>query len=59
MHFLKFDWNPSTGIDLIGDFKLHYYSVMWIVAFILGWFIMKRIFNREKVSLEYIDPVFI
>ena len=59
MHFLKFDWNPSTGIDLIGDFKLHYYSVMWIVAFILGWFIMKRIFKREKVSLEYLDPLFI
>ena len=59
MHFLKFDWNPSTGIDIIGDFKLHYYSVMWIVAFILGWFIMKRIFKREKVSLEYLDPLFI
>lgn len=59
MHFLKLDWNPSTGIDLIGDFKLHYYSVMWIVAFILGWYIMKRIFTREKVSLEYLDPLFI
>ena len=59
MHFLKLDWNPSTGINLIGDFKLHYYSVMWIVAFILGWYIMKRIFTREKVSLEYLDPLFI
>lgn len=59
MHFLKLDWNPSTGINLIGDFKLHYYSVMWIVAFILGWYIMKRIFTREKVSLEYLDPLFL
>lgn len=59
MHFLKLNWNPSTGIDLIGNFKLHYYSLMWIVAFIVGWYIMKRIFTREKVSLEYLDPLFI
>ena len=59
MHFLKLDWNPSTGIDIIGNFKLHYYSVMWIVAFIVGYYIMKRIFTREKVSLGYLDPLFI
>lgn len=59
MHFLKLNWNPSTGIDLIGNFKLHYYSLMWIVAFIVGWYIMKRIFTREKVSLEYLDPLFV
>lgn len=59
MHILKFDWNPATGIDLIGDFKIHYYSLMWLIAFALGWFIMKRIFKREKVSLEFLDPLFI
>ncbi len=59
MHVLKFDWNPITGIDIVGNFKLHFYSLMWIVAFILGLSIMKRIFKREKVSLEYLDPLFI
>jgi len=59
MHVLKFDWNPVTGIDIIGNFKLHFYSVMWIVAFMLGWYIMKRIFTKEKVSLEYLDPLFL
>lgn len=59
MHSLKFDWNPVTGIDIVGNFKLHFYSVMWIVAFIVGWFLMKRIFTKEKVSLDYLDPLFI
>ena len=60
MHLLKFDWNPIiTGIDIIGNFKLHFYSVMWIVAFMIGWYIMKRIFTKEKVSLDYLDPLFI
>ncbi len=59
MHALKFDWNPITGIDIIGNFKLHFYSLMWVVAFIIGWYIMKRIFTKEKISLDYLDPLFI
>ena len=59
MHVLKFDWNPITGIDIVGNFKLHFYSLMWVVAFIIGWYIMKRIFTKEKVSMTYLDPLFI
>ncbi len=59
MHFLKFDWNPVTGIDIVGNFKLHFYSLMWVIAFITGWYIMKRIFTKEKISLTYLDPLFI
>ena len=59
MYLLKIDWNPITGIDIIGDFKLHFYSLMWVTAFVIGWYIMKRIFTKEKVSLEYLDPLFI
>ena len=59
MHTLKFDWNPITGIDIIGDFKLHFYSLMWVVAFVVGWYIMKQIFTKEKIALDYLDPLFI
>ena len=59
MQLLKFDWNPVTGIDIIGNFKIHFYSLMWVTAFVLGWHIMKWIFKKEKVSLEYLDPLFI
>jgi phosphatidylglycerol:prolipoprotein diacylglycerol transferase len=59
MYLLKIDWNPITGIDIIGNFKLHFYSLMWVTAFVIGWYIMKRIFTKEKVSLEYLDPLFI
>ena len=59
MYLLKFDWNPITGIDIVGNFKLHFYSVMWIAAFLIGWVIMKRIFTKEKVNIEFLDPLFI
>jgi prolipoprotein diacylglyceryl transferase len=59
MYLLEFNWNPVTGIDIIGNFKIHFYSLMWVIAFILGWNITKRIFNRERVKIEYLDPLFI
>ncbi|WP_290697068.1 prolipoprotein diacylglyceryl transferase [Lacinutrix sp.] len=59
MYLLEFNWNPLTGIDIVGNFKIHFYSLMWVAAFIIGWNIMKRIFNRENVKIEYLDPLFI
>ncbi|MDG5493081.1 prolipoprotein diacylglyceryl transferase [Psychroserpens sp. SPM9] len=51
-------WNPSKGIDL-GFFTLHYYSLMWIVAFLLGFNIMKRIYKNENQTKESLDSLFI
>tara|TARA_R110000772_G_scaffold250830_2_gene365629 strand:+ start:450 stop:1271 length:822 start_codon:yes stop_codon:yes gene_type:complete len=58
MHYLSFTWNPSEGIDL-GFFLIRYYSLMFVVAFSLGWFITKRIFVNENLSLEKLDSLFI
>ena len=58
MQLLKFDWNPLTGIDIVGNFKLHFYSLMWVVAFVLGWYIIKYIYKKEKISLDFLDPLF-
>jgi len=58
MHFLSFVWDPSTGLDL-GFITLHYYSLMFVIAFGLGWFLMKRIYVREGIDLEKLDSIFI
>jgi prolipoprotein diacylglyceryl transferase len=58
MHSLKIIWDPLKGIDL-GFFTLHFYSMMWIVAFILGFYIMKRIYKNEGESEESLDSLFI
>lgn len=56
--FLAFVWNPTEGIDL-GFFQIRYYSLMFVIAFGLGWYIMKKIFEREGESLEKLDSLFI
>ena len=44
---LQTTWDPiSTGIPLFEEFTIHYYSLMWMLAFILGWYIMKRIYVK-------------
>lgn len=58
IHFLSIVWNPSKGIDL-GFFTLHYYSLLWVAAFVLGFYIMKRIYIREGESMENLDKLFI
>ena len=55
---LSIVWNPSEGLDL-GFFMIRYYSLMFVVAFALGWFIMKKIFEREGESMEKLDKLFI
>ena len=51
-------WNPSEGIDL-GFFMVRYYSIMFVVAFGLGWYIMKKIFDRENEPIDKLDSLFI
>ncbi|WP_412986275.1 prolipoprotein diacylglyceryl transferase [Pontimicrobium sp. IMCC45349] len=59
MQFLQIEWGlASEGIKIIGDFKIHYYSMMWMAAFVLGWFIMKKIYKNENQSNEKLDSLF-
>ncbi len=51
-------WNPIEGIDL-GFFTLHFYSLMFVVAFSLGFYLMRKIYVREGMSMEQLDSVFI
>lgn len=58
IHALNIVWNPSEGIDL-GFFVIRFYSLMFVVAFGLGWYIMKHIFEREGESIEKLDSLFV
>ena len=59
MILLKFNWAPSSTLFEIGGFGIHIYSLMFIVAFVLGIRIYKKIFIKEKVDLKYLEPIFI
>lgn len=59
MHLLSFTWNPNEVLLDLGFFQLRYYSLMFVIAFSLGWFIMKKIYKNENLSEEALDSLFI
>ena len=59
MDFLHIVWEPtSDGLRLFDNFKIHYYSLMWMVAFILGYQIMKRVYANENQSEKKLESLF-
>ena len=59
MLFTSIDWNPGMELIKIGPLSIRYYSLMFVIAFVLGLQIMKRIFKKEGVSYEKLDSLFI
>jgi len=59
MYFLGFNWNINDTLFNVGPLTIKYYSLMWIAAFVVGWYIMKKIFDYEKKTAEQLDSLFI
>ncbi|MGC6479851.1 MAG: prolipoprotein diacylglyceryl transferase [Flavobacteriaceae bacterium] len=56
MYFLKVNWAPSKTLFEIGGFGLHIYSLMFVIAFALGYRMMQNMFKKEGVDEKYLDP---
>ena len=59
MHILGIIWNPNETLFSLGGLQIKYYNLLWIIAFALGWYLMKKIFLSEKKTLEQLDSLFI
>lgn len=59
MYFLGFDWNPNDTLFKLGPLLIKYYNLLWIAAFVLGFFLMKRIFQNEGKPTERLDTLFV
>ena len=59
MYFLGITWNPNDTLFKIGFIQIKYYNLLWIAAFAVGWVIMKKIFLKEKKTVEQLDSLFI
>ena len=55
---MKFNWSPSETLFEIGGFGIHVYSLMFVIAFLLGYRICKKIFLMEGINQKYLEPLF-
>ena len=61
---LNFIWNSnevlaSFDLPIVGTFQLRYYSLMFIVAFSLGWYLTKKIYLNEGKTVQQLDTLFV
>lgn len=56
---LAVDWNFNPDIFKIGSFPVKYYSLMYVLGFVVGLQLMKRIYIKDNISLEKLDSLFI
>ena len=56
---LAIQWNVDPVIFHIGSFGLRWYSIGFLLAFILGYYIIAAIFKREKVRSEYLESLIV
>lgn len=59
MILLKFEWAPNETIIKIGSFGLHYYSLMFVIAFGVGYYMMQKFYRHEKVSESFVEQLFV
>ena len=56
---LNFIWNSNEVLASFGTFQLRYYSLMFIVAFSLGWYLTKKIYLNEGKTVQQLDTLFV
>jgi len=56
---LYITWDVDPVLFDLGILKIHYYSLCWIAAFVMGWYVMKNIFQTDKVDYKLLDPLFL
>lgn len=59
MTSLFINWNPSDTLINLGPIPIKYYSLMFVISFLGGLQIMKKIFKNENVAEEKLDTLFI
>ncbi len=57
MTLLSIVWDVPKGIEFFG-FELRFYSLMFALAYILGYQLLKGIFKEEGVKIEVLDSLF-
>ncbi len=57
MNLLTVYWDVDPVIFSLGKIQIRYYSLFFIIAFTIGYYIFKYFFKREQVPLTLLDPL--
>jgi phosphatidylglycerol---prolipoprotein diacylglyceryl transferase len=52
-------WAPDPEIFALGPLSVRYYGLFFATAFLLGYYIVDKMFRRENASEEWLDKLFV
>lgn len=56
MNDLIFEWAPNEKIFSLGPIGIHWYSLMFLLAFYIGFQILKKIYIKEGKNVALLEP---
>jgi phosphatidylglycerol---prolipoprotein diacylglyceryl transferase len=59
MMLFKINWAPNEILFEFGSLTIYWYSVMFIIAFSLGYYIVQKIYINDNKSVALVEPLFI
>ncbi len=54
---LSVNWNIDPEIFHIGSISVRYYGLLWATSFIFSYYILKKIFIKEGLTVEILDKL--
>lgn len=52
-------WNVDPVLFSVGSFSVRWYGLFWALGFLIGYFIMKKIYRREHMSDDALDKLLV
>ena len=50
-------WHVNPVLFHIGGLQIRWYSLLFVSGFVIGWYLFRWFFRREKVSEKLLDPL--
>ncbi len=54
--FINWDLDPEL-VNLFGKISIRYYSILFIIGLLSGYWVVKRAYMREKIPIEKLDSL--
>ena len=53
----QIEWDVSPVLVDLGPFQIHWYGLLFMTGFVIGYFIMRWMFKKERKPLRDLDPL--